>query len=323
MNLNDKQIINHLKTMTNVKPDSDWKTKNRELLYNQISSTRNTNKTGAFGFKYFFNNNIVFQYLQTIPQPSLVAVFIFVFLVSGSAISLRASENSIPGDSFYIAKIVGEKTQLALTFDEKDKARLGLEFAGKRAKEINQVLADTESSVSNDEKVEKLVVNFKKEIKVAKSRLEKINQNKIVENNKIVDNNKTAIVDSGVEKPAEEKLAEEAETEIFSANTGKDDVGINIYDPNENSGTDVATTPIVNEVPKTEVVSSSTKAVVAADPQELLKKAGESLNSDDIDATLSLIEEAGSVIDKVGDVEVESEVEVEVEEGASSTEKVK
>jgi len=296
MSVNEKQIISHIKTLSSLRPDSDWKTKNRELLYNQISSTQNANVPAGFSFKYFFNNNIVFQYAQTIPQSTMVAVFIFVFLVSGSVVSLRASENSVPGDSFYIAKIMSEKTQLALTFDEKNKALLGIEFAGNRAEEINQVLAQSQVSEENSEKVEKLVVDFKKEIKVAKSRLEKINND-------------------GVKNPDEEILNDD-DSLVFSANADKDDVGINIFDPATNKAEDIATPTIMDG--KTEEAASGTKAVIVADPREILKKAGDFLNSDDIDSTLSLMDEAGEVMDMVG-----GGGEVKAGEEASSTEEVK
>ncbi|HAM88850.1 MAG: hypothetical protein US83_C0015G0026 [Candidatus Falkowbacteria bacterium GW2011_GWC2_38_22] len=309
MSVNEKQIISHIKTLSSLRPDSDWKTKNRELLYNQISSTQNANVPAGFSFKYFFNNNIVFQYAQTIPQSTMVAVFIFVFLVSGSVVSLRASENSVPGDSFYIAKIMSEKTQLALTFDEKNKALLGIEFAGNRAEEINQVLAQSQVSEENSEKVEKLVVDFKKEIKVAKSRLEKINQTKTADNKIVPINN------DGVKNPDEEILNDD-DSLVFSANADKDDVGINIFDPATNKAEDIATPTIMDG--KTEEAASGTKAVIVADPREILKKAGDFLNSDDIDSTLSLMDEAGEVMDMVG-----GGGEVKAGEEASSTEEVK
>lgn len=333
MSVLEKQIITEIKAMRKAVPDSEWKAKNRELLYNQISSTVNAEKGGI---KYFINSNLFIQYLRTIPQSTMVAVFIFVFLAGGSVISLRASENAVPGDSFYIAKIMSEKTQQALTFDEKNKALLGLEFAGKRAQEINQVLAQSEISEKSEKQVEKLVDNFKKEIKTAKTRIEKINQNKIAETQKLAENNLPA----AEEEPKENEAVENEPADgVFSANAEKDENGIQVYDSAALAPSKPLANPAADSAAE-EDTSSTTEEIIAVsasadDPQEILKKAGACLNSDDIDATLSLIGEAGEIIEKVGAeqavgnneegseaADADADAEDNVEEGASSTENV-
>ena len=71
------------------------------------------------------------------------------------------AEKTKPGDSLYIAKIVSEKTQYALTFDDKSKAQLGLQFATNRVEEMNKVLAEeidvcfSKKCPSNEEKIKK------------------------------------------------------------------------------------------------------------------------------------------------------------------------
>jgi len=313
MSISDKTIIGHIKKLSQVAPDESWKQKNRELLYNQISSTINDNVLTAFTFGDFFRKNIFFQYILTIPQSSLVAVFIFAFLASGSIFGLRASENSLPGDSLYIAKIVSEKTQQAFTFDDKDKAILSLEFAGKRAKEIDQVLAGVDVSKKNSEQVEKLVSDFKKEIGQAKIRLEKISKAKEQEK---IDDQQNANTTKSAEVVAtaetdDVKNNTESESEevvgVFTANNEKDGQGIEVSGPD------------ASESDKIEAgQGGAAKDIRETDPQEILKKAGDSLVGNDISSTLILMDEADEAIGKVGTATAEEKKE---EQAIASTTK--
>src|SRR3989339_293021 len=98
--------------------------------------------------------------LRYVSQPVMAVFLIAGVLLGGGFFSLNAAKDTKPGDSLYIAKIISEKTQFALTFNEKKKVKLGIEFAGNRAKEITQVLSE-EGDV--EIRVEKLKDNFKKQ----------------------------------------------------------------------------------------------------------------------------------------------------------------
>ena len=302
--MNDKQLFKEFKKISSFKPDNDWKAKNRELLLNQISSAQNVEKLGCFNF--------ALKSFSLIPQSAMVAVFILAIALSGGFLGLHASQNTVPGDSLYIAKIFGEKTQFVFTFNDKNKASLSLEFAGNRAKEINQVLADTYIVDNKDKKVEKLVIDFRKEIYGAKSRLEKINQNSKPFNNEIFlavnneNNNSGQSQTEEVELVQNDVETDEEELHVFSANLGKDENGLDVYDPNasEDSEDTVLNTDSKEDALAEEISqnASTTEEEIAevstTNPEEMLKQAGDLLDDDDIDATLSLIEEAGQVIDQ-------------------------
>jgi len=101
---------------------------------------------------------ILADFIKPVWAMSLICVLILVIGVGG----VYESKNSKPGDSLYIAKIISEQAQLAMTFNDKDKARLGLEFATNRAKEITQVLEESkEPAAQKSETVAKLSQNFK------------------------------------------------------------------------------------------------------------------------------------------------------------------
>ena len=327
--MNEKQLFKEFTKISAVKPDQAWKAKNRELLLNQISSAQEITKLSYFNF--------ALKSFSLIPQPVIVAVFILAMTLSGGFLGLYAAQNSVPGDSLYIAKIAGEKTQFALTFNDKNKARLGLEFAGNRAKEINQVLTDVNIIDDKSERVEKLVLDFRREIDETKSRLEKINQNsKPVD----VNNEKPLVVNS--EKDSEEDQVEEIkltqddseageeESHMFSANLGRDDNGLEVYDPNTSDGGEDAVLNTDEEIAianeDSQNASTSKEDVVAVtdvsetNPEEMLKQAGDLLDGDDIEATLNLMEEAGQVIDQQVEEQTVDESEAVAEDGnATST----
>lgn len=328
--MNDKQLFKEFKKISSFKPSQTWKAKNRELLLSQIFSAQEALKPSYF--------NSVLKGFSLIPQSAMVAVFILAITLSGGFLGLRAAQNTVPGDSLYIAKIAGEKTKLALTFNNKNKARLGLEFAGNRAKEINQVLADTDVVEDKDEKVEKLVFNFHKEINGAKSRLKKINKNSEPANSKkesektpvaSPENNLAQNQTEENELAKDDSEADDKEPQVFSANLGKDENGLEIYDANAGeSGSAVAVEESAladEDVQNASTTDEGFADVSTTNPEEILKQAGDSLDSDDISAALNLIEEAGQVINQIEENSGATSTEdlsgevLEVEGGVAST----
>lgn len=204
-----KNIILQLNNLKNIKADSEWKERSREILLSQISGSFSLEKEEEqTGFSYYFKNFL--------HQPALVVAVIIIVVLGGGGVSIGASFDSKPGDSLYIAKIISEKAQLTFTFDEKEKTKLNIEFAKNRAKELAQVLErnnEGEDSVA----VEKLSNNFKKEISATRERLSRTGSSNMV------------IEDS---------------SEVFSATVGKSDEGIEIHD--SGAGQDIVAQPEVN-----------------------------------------------------------------------------
>jgi hypothetical protein len=198
----------------------------------------------------------------------------------------------------YIAKIINEKTQLALTFDDKGKAQLGLEFATNRVDEMNKVLAE-ESSSNNDQKVEQLVNNFKDQIKEVRTRIAKINPNSKPEN--VAGAGK---VDNG--------------NTVLSADLGKETQGIQISEP----VADVAAKVIKKSGKVEEKVATSSQELTVdsgraaatttapvATTAEILQEAGKLLNENNYSATLQKIDEADKSLVQVEKGEVKGESE--------------
>lgn len=293
--MNEKELLTQLNNLKNIKPDKKWKETSREILMSQIYGGDSSDKTPIkLGALYYLRNFI--------HQPVLMVATILLIVFGGGIFSISASRDTKPGDSLYIAKIISEKAQQAITFNEESKAKLGIEFAGNRAKEIAQVLAESNNG-DKDAKVEKLAWNFQKEINTVKTRLKKINVSDIEEAGGPVDT--------------------EDDAQMFSANLGKEERGMEIYVKEE----DVVIKEAVEEdagseedivitTPETQIGATST-ASISSDVESVLEEAEKLFSEQDYDGALDKLEEAIVQID-----DTEGEVKGDSEQGDSEEEVV-
>lgn len=305
--MQEEKLIQQLHYLKRIKPDDYWKRENREILLSQISNLSALNldekmlteNSWLINLKNFFLENKMFSWAT---QPIAVFVLIILFLIGGGVISINASKNSLPGDSFYIAKIINEKARLTLTFNDEDKAKLGLEFAGNRAKEITKLLADSTQSEENKNKVERLSNDFKEEIKVVRNKIQNIKITRKVSNSPLAEANKS-----------NQKKENEKNVEIFGANLEKGDKGVDIS-INKSGNTSLK---LEVEAPKVISTTPSTTPVVAPDDNtnvkliDLNKAISDAENLFDLkdySGTIDKLEEVHSIIEnKDGEVKGESE----------------
>ena len=319
--MEDKDLISQLNKLKEIKPSAKWQEENRSILMNQLYSlgsnldARETAKT-----------KLSFKWLANLPQPAMAAFLIVIVIMGGGIMSIKAAKNSVPGQALYIAKIINEKTHQAITFDQEKKARLGLTFAHNRAKELKEVLAQEDEQVENAERAQQLVVNFKKELAIAKERIVKINERApktIVEEplNEIDANLSTDEI----------AVLDVEDGQMFSANLGKEENGIQIGDSEivEEPVKEVATEPQEDTVAATEPATttdseqaegqalqdggqaSTTEPVAteeSAGAADVLEEAQALLETQDYDATLSKLEEADDLIEQAGTVKGEEEI---------------
>ncbi|MEA3398676.1 MAG: DUF5667 domain-containing protein, partial [Patescibacteria group bacterium] len=279
---------------------------------------------------------------KTIPQPVLAVFLIVLFMLSSGVASIKASQDAKPGDSFYIAKIVSEKTQLALTFDKRKKVQLGIEFAGNRAKELDQVLAD-ENNSETQEKVDKLVINFKKEIAGIKDRVAKISLQNTSDRFDFNYKTEEHLIEKNINKNINNEDAvqiEEGGVTMFAVNLDKDDNSIELSETAEEikeptleeaNAEEAQATSVPLKIETFNLNSSSTEKAEfglnsAGDTQGILDQAGLFLENEDYEAAIDKLEEADKAIDLVGIGRVKGDSEsstttesVEAEEGAEES----
>jgi len=288
--IEEKEILEKLNDLKNIKPDKQWKNSYREILYSQISAgqvDKIMEQNGSFWaglYKKLLPRSVMIELSGSV----WVTIILLVILFSGSTASIYASRDAKPGDSLYLAKIIGEQAKLAITFDEKSKAKLNLEFASNRAQEITQVISDTSQNANRgNSQVEQLSQSFKKEITEAKNRLSKINMNE--------NNNQPAGNDLSV------PVADGQSQEVFGANLEKDNQRMEISEPKKEETkvpTEATATPaVVSELP----AASSTPDIagtITSSPSKILDEAEKLFDEKNYNGTIDKLQEANQIIDQ-------------------------
>jgi len=306
--MDNKTLIQQLKKLKSIKPDENWKNSNRAILFNQIKgSVSSANEDLSFIGKVWQNKISVFLH-----QPALAVVLVCFLVIGGSALSLEASRWPNPGSSLYIARVVSEKAQLAITFNEQKKARLDFKFTNNHIKDITGDLAKMDED--NQSKSEKLTENFKKEIASAKTKLQAIKAT-----------------------PKTEETEDGESIEVFSANSGKEDRGLQVATPNSSIEPEELPKEVVVSTPENIIENqeaTSTKAVELDDEisnakideaHQILNEAEELLDEKNYDGILDKLQEAENIVENIDDAEEIKEDEGEVKgisEEASSTKEV-
>jgi len=278
--MNDKDLLKKLNNLKTIKPDDNWKKNYREVLYSQISAGQTDNKQES-NLKTIWETIAPGKIFIHMARPawatSLVSILILIIGVGG----VYASKNSKPGDSLYIAKIISERAQFVITFDEKDKAKLGLEFATNRAKEITQVVESKEPENKKSEKIEQLSQNFKKEISQVKNRLTTIKVN--------------------------ENQNKEEDLQVSGANLSKDDKGVEVSEQIKS---------VVEVQVQPSPVATTTKENLNS-PDKVLEEVEKMFDEKNYDGTIDKIEEVKQIINQTPE---NSEGQVKgVSETATST----
>ncbi len=323
--MDDKIIIEQLKKLRQVRPDAGWQKTNREILMNQIYGPDTGNYVTAPKAVW----TMPLRWLKAVPQPVLAVFVLVVILLTSGIVGIQAAKDSIPGDSLYIAKIINEKTQLALTFNDTKKAQLGLTFAGNRAEELRKVLDEPATeSAEKSETVEKLVQNFKKEISDAKSRIARINAQQAPQAKQ------PAKTPAAAETPALAPAGEDtaaSNTEVFAANLGRDDKGLEISEPAAPPATAVPgeaatmSEPVLPDTATATGTATGTPAAAepaATDATKVIEEAQVLLGQKNYDETLTKLNEAGDLIDMVDVGQVKGEEETPTSTPATTTPEV-
>lgn len=311
--MNENDLLKQLNNLKSIKPDSQWEKGNRELLFNQIIGGQAAGDFKLSWFKVLAGAAVHGKMIKQLSQPAFIVCAIVIIVFGGGIAGVRAARNTKPGDSLYIAKIISEKTQFAITFNEKEKAKLGMEFAGNRAREISQVIA--ESDKNKEAQMEKLTKDFKNEIKQVKSRLEKINA--IAKKD----------AGAGAAGGADKERGAEQDSGVFSANLGKDNKGMEISESNKPASEQAAVAGENKAVAENQIQSpdaATTTETAAAqsaqisdsgDLENALNEAEKLFDEKDFDGSLNKLNEANEIIDKVGETS-----EPKADSAASTTE---
>lgn len=299
--MKDKELLLKLNGLKSIAPDKKWKSSSREILYSQISnSTARLYKKDEIeeGFFAMWPQKLA----RVFSQPAF-AVFLVVFLIAGGGlVSAKVAKKSTPGDSLYIARVISERAQLAITFNDTQKTKLNIKFANDRAKDITQTLKESEfKSEKEIAQKENLVKSFRKEINNVKAELRGA---------------------SGVNKNLTAAGLQDDEVQVFGANLGKDERGMQVLEPDKKlfqPAKEEATAADGSGKPEeaTEKAGEISKSLSDLEnAQQKLEEAEELFNKDDYGAALDKLEEVGVIIKDTGEFDVPNVEQGEVK-GAS------
>lgn len=232
-----KTIVRQLKNLNldHINPRQEWLESNRAVLLSQIKNTitehskftrkKSISERVWLGMSVFLPRTFVFNVVRPV-----VATILVVVLGAGSWIAtVAASQDSLPGEWLYSAKVVTEKTQMAAVSAvgaKETETSLRVDFAKRRATEARQLIN------SNDpEKIKKapeVVGNLKQEIGKVGENLKQIKQEESV-SKKV----SASTVKSVNEKTQEIKnILKEAETSLVASinatSTASKDLSLNL-----------------------------------------------------------------------------------------------
>ena len=212
-----KEFAGQLHSLQAIVPDASWKARQRDVFVSQITRSGQPNGSWFEVADYFVPNWVS----ALTSKPAMVFAAIVLLIGGTSYASVQAAKKTVPGDTLYVAKVISEKAQLALTFDESAKAKLNLEFAGNRAEELAQVAASEPTTTSSSPATTELANNFNQEMSAAKTRLAKISSS---QPNSKPTTNDTQPTNTNNPNPDEK-------VQVFGANITKVNNGIEVSAP--------------------------------------------------------------------------------------------
>jgi Domain of unknown function (DUF5667) len=308
--MNDKELIEKLHTLKSVQPESSWKKETRDILLAQISNSVDDKEVKVSLFEimaYDFKN--LFSFLPS----TAWAVICLVIILTGGTMGALAAKNSKPGDTLYFAKAWKEKIQLAMTFNQEDKAKLDMKLASIHAEEIAAELSNPSFNVpGNQKKAEELAQNFQQEMNTVKASYSEIN--KIQQKN-------SSPADSGVAAgKASSNLAvanddsevgignlqKSTDSKVYDVESGKDSKGLQFYNPNDSSKNTAGTatvSPVASPAPAINNSSSPATANTASSTAEsdnisvALDKATQDASTNDYPAAANIMNQVIENID--------------------------
>jgi hypothetical protein len=300
--MNDRELIKKISSLKSINADSSWKKETRDILLAQASNSTSLNVKMSWIEICLADIKNLFSFMPA----SAWGVACMIFILVAGSFGFIGVRNSKPGDTLYNAKMLKDKVQLAITFDQEDKAKLDMKLASMHAIEIADVLSDPDSNIANDpKKSEELAQNFTKEINTVKERYSEINK---LQNSStslgvsasgtktlagLSDDGKVGI--GGIEKDS-------SSSKVYSVGAGKDDKGLQIYDSKDKtilslssaSSSNIAVAGTSTAITVTQNSSSTTENI-----NTTLDKASQSFASKDFSETKNILNQVGQIIDNI------------------------
>ena len=158
-------IIAKIKGLKNIQPDKQWLAFSRSEMQKKMADSNGLEAVSVSSQGFY-------SLLKFFGQPA-VAVLSVVMLLAGSGfVTVKAAQNSLPGNSLYGLKIVLERAEVKLTANEFEKAKLEAEITGRRAQELTDIAnLPSFSKESKESQVAKAMNQIDQQLASAKANL--------------------------------------------------------------------------------------------------------------------------------------------------------
>jgi len=293
-----KKLITQLKNLQEITPDKEWKESSQVYLSNRIN---NDVKSGVF------SNIMVWlkDFAKMSSQPAFALSAFVLILITGVVFANPMFSGAKPDDSLYIARIISEKAQINMTFNKEERNKLSARFATNHAKDIATLMSDPDfhSQEDSEERIANLSDDFNREINSVRESINynsdnnnfnnKQNQNYINANESNVEGSED--VDSG-------NIEAEEDGFVFSAETRKDEKGLEVDIKDEDIDQDASKEDFSNEeidedLEGEEEGSEDEKATSTNESVEVLEESSEAQSAS---STLNKLQSITEAVDKEG-----------------------
>lgn len=211
-----------------INPDPAWVSATRNRLLMQVRNTIATPEVAAKNRRF-----IAMAYpslLRVVRAPALVALSVIAVVFGGSLASVRAADQSLPGDALFMLKLVTEQTRIAFEKSKVGKVKLKVEFTKRRANELKTIVT---TPVSNKEaRVNKAADILKQDLHTLKEQLKDVkddvtakNDDAVVEAAKVVEKETVEVVKT-LKETSKDELTSDAKMKMADAEAQAADVGI-------------------------------------------------------------------------------------------------
>jgi hypothetical protein len=231
-----KHLLSQLHKMKEIEPDKEWKSQSQEFLRTHLSGDI---KSGVFSKLVIW----IKGFAQASSQPAFALAAFVLILITGTVFFNPVLSDAKPNDSLYIARIISEKAQVNMTFNKESRERLSAQFATNHAKDITNLMNDPEfqKEVNNEDKIADLNENFNKEINSVRDSINNINENLKQDSGKENNEKEDSATDNNTNNLDENNLDSNLDEEgtVFSAETRKDEQGLEINTNDEDENNDI------------------------------------------------------------------------------------
>jgi hypothetical protein len=175
--LSEKELIERLTQLKDIKPDENWVIFCRENLALKIGKAAEKEAISAFSFSSALASFI--RYIgnpHPVLKPMVAFVLIFGFMFSGSLVVIAKAKNSLPGDRLFSVKIALEEARLLATTSAEGKAQFQTDMISARIDELNKIISAEGSMEQKQPKIEEAVNNLQRHLLSAKDELPKLNK---------------------------------------------------------------------------------------------------------------------------------------------------